>query len=215
MKRERRVADSSGGSASPLPALLLAFVVLVGGCAVVEASRPKPKDVYPAGSRARYEWRPAPLPGFLNDAVRKFIWRDVRVLGEGVPSVRRYLWHESRGVGHAGELADRVRQVTKPGDLLLGDSMLAPLIALVADRRIAGDEADTNTKKFTSGVETVPAFLERLDGPQLEALVFVEGRFLDRFPEFRAWRGGQFEVVDRWKEADGGVLILARRRPQG
>jgi hypothetical protein len=205
-KRVRERAAPSG------PVLAAALIVVVGGFLMTEVMRPKTKDIYPAGSERRYEWKTAPLPAFLDKVVQDLFWRDIRVMGEEVPPVTRYLWHESRGIEQLNEIAARLRQVTSGEDYLLGDSMLAPLVALAADRRILGDRADTNTKRFTSGVEPLPQFIESVDRPELRALVFVEGRFLDSFEGFHAWRSKHFEPVGEWQEPKGvGVVRVATR----
>jgi hypothetical protein len=194
------------------PVLAAALLVAVGGFVMTEVMRPKAKDIYPAGSERRYEWKPAPLPAFLDQLIHDLFWRDMRVMGEEVSPVRRYLWHESRGIEKLNEIAAKVRQVTSDDDFLLGDSMLAPLVALASDRRILGDRADTNTKRFTSGVEPLPLFIESIDRPELRALVFVEGRFLDSFGGFHTWRSEHFEPVGQWDEPKGiGVVKVATR----
>ena len=93
--------------------------------------------------------------------------------------------------------------------------MLAPLIALLADRKIIDDEADTNTKRFRTRVESLPDFLRRVDRPELGALVFFKNRYLDRFRQFNSWRTERFREVRSWEERGEGTIVVADRPPAG
>jgi hypothetical protein len=206
-----RVRRDGSGLTERVQGLIAGVLVTAAAAGLTEMWRPEPSDIYPVGRRVRYTWRDSPFPAAVDRWVRTWIWKDVRVTGEYVFSATRYLWHESRGLDRVEAVAEEIRRSTAEGDRILGDSMLAPLVALTSGRRLVNDEADTNTKRFTTGMETMDQFIRRMDGEDLAALVFMEGRFLDRFDGFQSWRAGAFPSVTRWEEGEEGILVLARR----
>ena len=109
-------------------------------------------EIETTGARNDYTWTPAPvLPG-LSDLARAFWWEDYRLKGDIEPGYRHYLWTKKRGFASLDQVAAWVSAHTSPTDTLAGASTLAPLVALAADRRLAANEADTNNKRFKTGL---------------------------------------------------------------
>jgi hypothetical protein len=123
-----------------------------------------------------YVWRDGALPGFLNAAVRTALWSDERVIGDRYPSFTFYLWHESRALDFFDEAVSEVRARTSPGDAIFGDSGTVPLLALLAERDIAGREVDTNIQRYRSGNADPGELLERIDNAKTR-IVFLRRRF--------------------------------------
>lgn len=105
-----------------------------------------------AGARNPYEWTPSPVLDELSPIVRNLFWEDFRIKGDVEPGYRHYLWSKKRGFTRLDEVAAEVARLTRPDETIAGSSTLAPLVALLADRRLAANEADTNNKRFRTGI---------------------------------------------------------------
>jgi hypothetical protein len=173
-------------------------------------------------------WADAPIPEWVNGFLRRCCFDDVALAHVDYGTIQESLYHESQYFEKAGELAAFVRENSKPGQTLFGDSSTAGLVALLAGRRLAADEADTNVMRFKSGITPPQELIRRIDTPEL-ALVLVSGtvqRGADdqpshRFgafasvPEFRRWLLEGFEVAVQVRDrTKGGFLVLRRRGPR-
>jgi hypothetical protein len=148
------------------------------------------------GQVRAYTWTPSPvLPTFVDDAVRAVFWREQRRIGGFSLGVHQYLWHESRVFLAAGPLAQAVRERVPRGGTLFGDSTSVPLVALMAGRRLAGDEADTNFMRFRSGVTETRDFLDRLDAARPAAVILRPGRGVATLPALRGWVEANYQPV--------------------
>jgi hypothetical protein len=115
------------------------------------AARAFPEERRRAGQEVRYAWRdPEALVG-VAQVSRALLWSDRRVRGEPEPGWRHALWNKSSAFTSAREIAAAVRDGSSPGETVTGSSMLAPLVALLAERRMAAGELDTNQKRFATG----------------------------------------------------------------
>ena len=61
---------------------------------------------------------------------------------------RHYLWTKKRQFSKAEEIADWIKAESSPEETIAGASGVAPLIALLSERRLAAGESDTNSKRF-------------------------------------------------------------------
>jgi len=143
----------------------------------------------------RYTWRDAPVPGWLNGLVRGFLWSDERVAGAWTPALTRYLWHESRHFIAPALLAERVRELTPEGGTLFGDSIAAPLVALLADRRITLDHADTNAMRYRSRITPPEVAIADLEREPPAAIVGNSRRGFFLVPEMQAWVTSRYAVA--------------------
>lgn len=103
-------------------------------------------------ARNPYEWTPAPVLDDLSPIVRNLFWEDFRFKADVEPGYRHYLWSKKRGFTRLDEVAAAVARMARPDETIAGSSTLAPLIAVLADRRIAANEIDTNNKRFKTGL---------------------------------------------------------------
>ena len=167
-----------------VPALLLAGLSLHLPLASRINHSLWPDEQRDRGTVVRYEWRePAGLGG-LAGLTRALFFAEQRVKGEVSPPFRHYMWNKMLTFSTAEELAAYVRANTAPDETITGASTLAPLVALLAGRRMAGDEADTNNKRFTSGLLTDEQFFARVCRDKLR---YVLGAPRSRFmPPFMA-----------------------------
>ncbi len=143
----------------------------------------------------RYTWRDAPLPGWMNGLVRGLLWSDERVAGAWNPALTRYLWHESRHFTAPAALAARVLELTREGSTVFGDSIAAPLVALLAERRITLDQADTNTMRYRSRITPPEAAIADLEREPPAAIIGNSRRGFLLVPEMQAWVTSRYAVA--------------------
>lgn len=177
-----------------------------------------PEEGRRAGERVAYAWRdPDALAGAAR-ATRTLLWKDHRVRGHPEPPWRLALWNKQQAFSTAGEIAARVREGSAADETLVGGSMVAPLVALLAERRLAAGEVDTNEKRFVTGSLEDGDLLRRaladrvrfvLASPRshfTEALLEADPRWSARFVRDRAF-------LDPALSRAGPVrLVLYRRR---
>jgi hypothetical protein len=118
---------------------------------------------------------------------RALFFRDRRVKGEPSPPYRHYLWNKALAFSAAPEIAAYVAANTAPDETISGSSTATPLVALLAGRRVAGDEADTNNKRFRSGMLSDRAYWDEVCADKLRfVLAQPRSRFtvsyMDRDP---------------------------------
>ena len=119
-----------------------------------------PEELEAAGQLACYSLppnAPSPLSGWVRSTwVPPCRWR-----GGSEPGVWHYLWKKTRYFANAEAIARFVAENSQPEETILGTSLVAPLIALLSDRRLAAGYVDTNSKRFKSGMTKDPnAYLE-------------------------------------------------------
>lgn len=133
-----------------LAAGLLAFAVhpLLASAAQARAF---PEEARRQGEVVDYPWRDPDALAGLSQVSRRLLWSERRLRGELQPAWRHALWNKGQGFSTAWAIADLVRAGSEPGETLTGASTLAPLVALLAGRRMAAGEADTNQKRFATG----------------------------------------------------------------
>jgi len=177
-----------------------------------------PDEVRDAGKIVRYEWRDPAIGRGAAGITRALFFAEERVKGEVTPPYRHYQWNKLLTFSTAEEVAAHVRDHTTPDETLTGASTVAPLVALLAGRRIAGDEADTNNKRFTSGMLTEERFLERVCRDKVRYVVAApRSHFSSQvmreggpYADF----GREHEIVDRQLLHHGRLFAIAlyRRR---
>jgi hypothetical protein len=160
----------------------------------------------------RYTWRDAPVPAPVNAAVRALLWRDERAAGRWIPGVTRYLQHESRRFEAPERLAESVRRLTPDGGTIFGDSLSAPLTALLAGRRIALDEADTNSMRFRSGITPPSEIIEALERRPPAAVIASPRRGFFTVTEWRAWVTSRYRLAETYQDPLHGPHELYVRR---
>lgn len=124
-----------------------------------------------AGELLRFEWLDAPGPKLLSDFTRFALWKPWRIRGNLESGVHHFLWSKKRWFSTAEEIALAIRERGEPRDTVTGASTFAPLVALLAERRMAGDHVDTNSKTFKTGVVSVEDFWERVCADRLRFIV--------------------------------------------
>jgi hypothetical protein len=203
----------AGAGKARAGAFLLLGLVALGGGEVVRFGLAGRFSLDPGGGMPRrYLWRDAPLPSFLNGAIRTLLWTDERRAGVTYPALTRYLWHESRWFEAPPYLSGRIRAVTPIGSTLFGDSLSTPLIALLADRRITRDEADTNSLRYRSGITPPGRAIEMLESAPPFAVIASPHRGFFLVPEMRRWVTSNYELAETYQDSIFGPFFLYLRR---
>ena len=70
-----------------------------------------------------------------------------------------------------------MKEHTTPADTITGASDYAPLIALLADRRLSGNQIDTNAKVFATGILPEQVFWRKVCADQPAYIVATEMSF--------------------------------------
>ncbi|MBT9557341.1 MAG: hypothetical protein IV100_14975 [Myxococcales bacterium] len=140
-----------------------------------------------------YPWiAPAAWDAVATPVVKALFWRDHRLKGEITPGFRHFLWQKALHLDAADEIAAFVRDGSEPDETVAGNSLVAPLVALVADRRIAGNQLDTNGKRYKTGNTTLEAFFTAICKDRIRYLVaapsgFFSDSLLSSLPTVRTY----------------------------
>jgi hypothetical protein len=200
-------------------AALAAFAVHPLLAAAVQG-RAFPEERARRGEEVGYPWRdPEALAGVAR-ASRMLLWSGRRTAGEVEPPYRHYLWNKTLAFSTAGEIAEHVRAGSSPGETLAGASTMAPLVALLADRRLAAGEVDTNHKRFATGSLDEDAYLSRILADRVRFLLaaprshFTEER-IERDPRWTSHFVRDRVFEDPALSRAGPVrVVLYRRREE-
>jgi hypothetical protein len=179
-----------------------------------------PEEARRAGERVEYPWRdPDALAGPAR-VTRALLWKDHRVRGAPEPPWRHALWNKAHAFSTAEEIAAHVRAGSAADETLAGGSTLAPLVALLAGRRLAAGEVDTNEKRFAAGSLDDADLLRRaLDDRIAFVLASPRSHFtealLERHPGWSRWFVRDRAFLDPALSRAGPVrLVLYRRRAE-
>jgi hypothetical protein len=130
-----------------------------------------PEEAAQAGETVRFEWRAPSALRPLALLSRGLFFAEARVRGEPQPPYRHFQWNKMLEFSTSEAIAAYVRASSSPDETLTGASGYAPLVALLADRRMAADEADTNAKRFKTGQLTTRDFYDRVCRDRLRFIV--------------------------------------------
>ncbi len=162
-----RGAEALASGRRPAQAAWVALAVACSWLAIPPArawanARRWPAEARKAGEVRRFAYYEPPVLTSLSGLVRALFWRDHRVRGELQPGYAHYLWSKKRYLSVAAPMADYIRQHSPPEATITGASTVAPLVALLSGHRLAADEADTNSKRFRSGITPPRKFFDKV-----------------------------------------------------
>ncbi|CAN5433296.1 hypothetical protein BH11BAC2_BH11BAC2_00100 [soil metagenome] len=163
--------------------------------------------------RTVYTWRDAPLPGIINNLVKALIWKDERVIGDRYAEFTYYLWHCSRVLDIKDEVVAVLNQVSTMDDEIFGDSGTVPLFALLCNRRVAGNEIDTNIERYRSGNADPDQLIKNIDKPQTR-FIFLQDNFgVAVLPQVQRLVQLKYKFVKSFASATGTTLKMYERLP--
>jgi len=165
---------------------------------------------------ARYEWRPSGSAA-IDAVVRPIFWSDEKRVPGWYPAWTHYLWRAGFTFRGAEGLAREVRDRSEPDETIFGDPNSTPLIALLADRRITLDEADTNGARFQREGTPVEDMIERLETEPPRLLLVQRGQHLMAFPAFVEWVQQNYTLVLKRDEPFQAMVfyLLERNGEEG
>ena len=167
----------------------------------------------PAAERTKtYSWHSALLPDFLNDLVKATLWSDERTIGEEYSFYNYYLWHESRFFDKADKIAEEIRARTQKDECIFGDSGSVPLLALLSDRCIAGNEVDTNIQRYKSGAADPAALIKKIDKASTKIIVLRPRFGVGALPHLKKLIRNKYTLVRMFRTAQGRVFIMYERK---
>lgn len=102
---------------------------------------------------------------------RAVFWQDARSRGNVESGIHHYLWNKKRYFSTADAISTYIQGHSAPEATVSGASDYAPLIALLANRRLAGNQVDTNTKVFDTGAVQLEQFWDKACADHLQWLV--------------------------------------------
>ncbi|MCX5900752.1 MAG: glycosyltransferase family 39 protein, partial [Proteobacteria bacterium] len=178
------ICDARRFSQALVPAVLAAaFCMHVPLAASLNRSL-WPEEYRDAGKVVSYQWREPWALAKLSLITRALFFSDTRVKGSITPYYRHYVWNKMLTFSTVDALAEYIRASSAADETITGASILAPLVALQAGRRLAADEADTNSKRFSTGIVTIESFFEKCCSDRIRYIVSAERSLFDN--EFMA-----------------------------
>lgn len=107
-------------------------------------------------------------------------------------------------------LSEMKGKISKTGqnEHLFGDDSIVPLLALLADRKIALNFIDANEKRFTSGMANFYLFTNQLDDVDLSYIIFRKNKGLHQIVEFRQYADQRCRLEEQYSDAAEGVFLF-------
>jgi hypothetical protein len=167
----------------PTPAVGVALAILWVPLAAWANGTAFPDEIHArgssqgAGEQLQFEWTPSPVLPELGEIAHALFWSDTRIRGEIQSGISHYLWSKKRFFQTAPEIAAYVDAHTTPEDSITGASDYAPLIALLSQRRLSGNEIDTNSKVFTTGIQREGDFWDKVCADRPAYIVSANASF--------------------------------------
>lgn len=212
------LADWRAGGARPgwrvrapaLAAAALLSVLFRPAAGVISPRRAEQLRSY----QQTYTWIDGPgLGSTVNGVIRALFWQGgVRRAGTDPNALTQFLWQRSRWLDSYPALVEAVRRAAaeRPGLTLLGESTVAPLVALEAGVPITGDLVDTNTQRLQAGHLAIGEVLALLDAHP-SALVLSCGGGITTVPAFRAYVARHLHPLGSYPSAHGRTCTLLGR----
>lgn len=170
-----------------------------------------PEESAAPGEVVTYEWREPWTLASLGPVSKALFFKDNRVRGTDEPPWRHALWNKLLTFSTVRDIASVIKDAGPPDETLSGASTLAPLVALEAGRRLAADEADTNGKRFRTGMLTDLAFARRICADRVRWLVAAPRSHFEpkRLESDPLWS----RLFERYREFEDSQLLHRRGFP--
>lgn len=116
------------------------------------------------------------------------------------------------GVPHAEEVAKVVKESIPEDATIFGEFGIAPLISLLSNRRLAGNEVDTSEMRIFSGETTLDEFIKIIEEDNVQILVNREFRGINAYPPFWKYRDQHFFLARTFKTSGYPTVIELWKR---
>jgi len=196
---------------------LMTIILLVGGYALY---RPAYEALLPGSIRKKdqeMKWKDSPIP-IANSFFKWCCWDSVALAGVEYGNPQETLFRNGDFFRPLNTLTDFISQHSTENDTLFGDSITVGLVALLSNRRLEKDFADTNTMRFTSKITPVEEAIKAIDNPSLKYVLVSAQKTGDGTKGQEAYRYHRFASVPgfrKWLESNFKIALevpLARNR---
>jgi len=160
-----------------------------------------------------YQFKEAPVPDFVNGAVRSLFWVDDRYDATFYNVWTLYLWHESRVFDQVFKAAKMLKEKCGPDDALFGDSGSAPLLSLLSGCRLAADESDTNILRFRSGLTNPDEFISRVEKDGLRFMLLRPRFGVAALPQVVNLQRSDFGLLGVFQREGAARYYLFEKKP--
>jgi hypothetical protein len=178
----------------------LAFLVLFGLHYPITSRLNRslwPEETKEKGQEVQYDFRPVVAFQGLANLAKSLFFEDKRKKGEVTPYYLHYLWNKRLQFSKVEAIGEYIRENSQEDETITGASTLAPLVAIFAERRMSADEADTNAKRFKSGMLREKTFFETVCNDRVKFVVSApRSYFTENFMEENQFAKANF-VKDR------------------
>lgn len=171
------------------------------------------------------KWKDSPWP-VANSFFKWCCWDSVALAGLDYGNPQEILYRQGELFKPLNALADYVSQNSKESDTLFGDSVTVGLVALLSNRRLEKDFADTNTMRFLSKITPAEEAIREIDNPSLKYVLVAaqmkkdkttgdERYVYQRFASvkgFRDWIDSNFKVALTVPTSKKNAYLLFERK---
>ncbi|NBX76787.1 MAG: hypothetical protein EBQ92_09550, partial [Proteobacteria bacterium] len=200
--------------------LLIIFFIL-GGYALY---RPSYEAFSPGAFRKKdqeMKWRDSPLP-IANGFFKWCCWDSIALADVEYGNPQEILYRNGDFFRPLTTLSNFVAKNSSPRETLFGDSITVGLVAILSNRRLEKDFADTNTMRFTSKITPAEEAIRIIDSPSLKYVLVAaqknkggDGYFYHRFagvPTFRKWLDANFKLALEVPTGKNRSYLLLERK---
>jgi hypothetical protein len=190
----------SRGRAAIAAVAVLLVLMPTRGVARWGLAHPRSAEAGKPGEVKALDFRTSsPVPS-LDGAIASLLYKPYLVRGELEAPVHRHFWSKKKRFSIPQQVADAVVALTPPGRPITGSSTSASLVALLAGRRMALDEVDTNIKVFQTGLRDPVQFWREACAEGVAAVVSSGGYFSERSMRRPNPVSGQFRLAERFTD---------------
>mgnify|MGYP006290988403 FL=1 len=115
-------------------------------------------------------------------------------------------YFSSFSIGYS--MADHIRENSAEDDTIFGDGSIAPMLALLSERRLALDIADTNEMVFSSGIKQSEDTIAKLSREKPRFMIFRPFGGIFSIKEYKFFMEKNCEVVNQYKDRYFGDFFL-------
>lgn len=169
-------------------------------------------------------WKDSPFK-WANSFFKFCCWSNVALEGKLYSNPQEILLRQPNMEQRLRRLAEFVKNNSHPDDTLFGDSITVGIVALLSERRLERDFADTNTMRFTSKITPAEEAIREIDNPTLKYVLVNSQKVVDKktgqertnyqrfasIKEFRKWLDSNFKVAFSVPSGKNGAYLLLER----
>jgi hypothetical protein len=106
----------------------------------------------------------------------------------------------------AYDIASYVQTHLAANKTLYGDFGIAPLIAILADRRIAGNEVESSVMRFENGFDDFDDLISAIEADNVGAMIVAPDGMLRSFVPFTTYLLEQYQIEHVFKDSGGTTV---------